>query len=170
MDQTKSNRMLPVLMAGIILFISGGCATAPVGGSASKSAAAVTASASDVIQFSNTSSGQESHILVIDPMGRKIGYDLDNGVELNEVPSGDYNGVSEAQQVSIRNPIAGSYTFVIGGSQVGEFAAGITYAEDQLVDSRDFRGEIREGNAFYAIVELHPESREPLQFSVFQYN
>jgi hypothetical protein len=163
-------------MAGVIFVIASGCATVPSGGSPSgsndpdHSRVAKTASNKDVIQFSNFSSGSQSHILVIDPIGRKIGYDPENGVELNEVPTGDYSGQAVAQQVSIRHPIAGSYTFVIGGSHVGAFEAGITYAEDKLVDSRDFKGEIQEGNAFYAIIDLNPESREPLQFSVFQYN
>jgi len=170
MDQPVFTKKLAVLLAGFIAIFSTGCATGPVAGPGHGKSTGAVAVSSDVIQFSNRSSGQESHILVIDPVGRKIGYDPENGVELNEVPAGDYNGVAEAQQVSIRNPIAGSYTFVIGGPQVGEFAAGITYAEGKVVDSRDFRGEIREGNAFYAIIELHPESREPLQFSVFQYN
>ena len=172
MRQIMPNTTFPVLMAGLILLFSTGCATVSRDGNASGTSARgeVAAVSADVIQFSNQSSGTGTRILVIDPIGRKIGVDPENGIEMNEVPTGNYSSLAEAQQVSIRNPLAGSYTFVIGGSQVGEFAAGITYAEDRLVDSRDFKGEIQEGNAFYAIVELHPESREPLQFSVFQYN
>jgi hypothetical protein len=175
MNQLRNINGLGAIVAGLILVMASGCATTGLSGDRSGAKRADNSTADvavnkDVIQFSNFSSGPESHILVIDPIGRKIGYDLENGVELNEIPAGNYSGQAVAQQVSIRNPIAGSYTFVIGGSHVGAFEAGITYAEDKVLDSRDFRGEIQDGNAFYAIIDLNPESREPLQFSVFQYN
>ena len=169
------SKMATGILAVFLLVLSAACGTTPSGGSLSgitleqgpTTMGAV--SSRDVLQFENYSAGPNSHILVIDPEGRKIGYDQDQDVEVNELETGWYSGRAEVQQISILHPIAGSYTFKIAGMEPEIFTAGISYGLEQVVDSRDFEGRIQEGKPFFAIIDLNPESKEPLQFSVFQY-
>lgn len=172
MDRIKS---LTGVSAGLILVFSAACSAGPIGRSATGGAfvrgdgAAGTVTSQNVIRFDNFSAGSKSDIMVIDPQGRKIGYDRDYGTEVNEVPLGSYSGREEAQQVAIRNPIAGNYTIVISGAEGGDFSAGISYRAERVVDNRDFRGAVSKEDPFFAIVELDPASNEPLQFALFQY-
>jgi hypothetical protein len=172
----ERSKKLTTLAIGLVVTFLSACATSPDGRPltdrqpAGGSRAMEQAPSQDMIQFKNYSVGPNANIMVIDPEGRRIGYDREYDAEVNEVPTGSYTGREEAQQVAIRNPIAGSYTFVITGTDAGDFAASISYGAERVVDSRDFRGEIEKGNAFFAIVELDPASREPLQFALFQYH
>ena len=169
------SKMATGILAGFLLVLSAACGTTPSGGSlfditperGPTTMGAV--SARVVLKFENFSVGSNSHILVIDPEGRKIGYDQDQNAEVNELETGWYSGRTEVQQISILHPIPGSYTFKIAGMGTEIFRAGISYGVEQVVDSRDFEGRVQEGKPFFAIIDLNPESKEPLQFSVFQY-
>ena len=171
--KVRPTRILDVFMMMIVLIFPISCTTISMtNGSLSdrkdsvQNDAALTA---DVVRFDNVSTGPNTHILVIDPQGRKTGYDRRNDIELNEIPSAWYSGRDKAEVVAISNPVRGSYTFQITGSPSEAFSAGISYGEDNNLDRHEFQGVINNGSSLSAIIDVDPDSSEPIRFSVLEY-
>ena len=124
----------------------------------------------NVVRFSNFSPEMKSDMIVIDPKGRKIGYDMDHRSIINQIPGAWYSGRTESGQISIVDPIAGAYTFTITGNGEGEFFAEIAYDKEEEVDQHSFQGGVLDGTILTAVVFLDPEATPAIKFSIIDYN
>jgi len=89
------------------------------------------------------------NILVIDPEGRRIGFDFNTQQEVNEIPGAWYGGPEYVPQlVRIPTPIAGDYEVLLSGISTGSYTALIVGTGD-LTGGEVFTGDIVEG-AIYA--------------------
>ncbi len=107
---------------------------------------------------------------VIAPDGRKIGKDINNNAEINEIPDAFYSGFgSEAEFVLIPNPIDGEYKIELEGTgDGGEYKLAASIISDEEEIDKEFVGtitpnQIQEFNVGYEeenenpITELEPK-------------
>ena len=89
------------------------------------------------------------NMLIIDPAGRRIGFDFNTQQEVNEIPGAWYGGPDYVPQlVRIPTPTAGDYDVLLFGISTGSYTAIIVGTED-LTGGEVFTGDIVEG-AIYA--------------------
>ena len=89
------------------------------------------------------SSGNAADILVVDPLGRRTGYDPASGMVLQEIPQSAYfldalensdltgaPGTDTAHQVEIYQPLRGNYQILLSGSNAGTYQLALrSYAQ-----------------------------------------
>lgn len=74
-------------------------------------------------------------LLIIDPLGRRLGYDSISQLEKYQIPKGIYSGRDDLELAAIIDPIPGKYQVLIVGNGNGEFVTGITYANKDCMEA-----------------------------------
>gem|GEM_PF-1301444 len=73
-------------------------------------------------EFMHVLLASPANILVIDPEGRRTGFDSMAQEEVNEIPNAWYSGQGTSPQlVDIPDLVPGDYTFLISGTSIGEY-------------------------------------------------
>ena len=122
-----------------------------------------------IVRFASFSPLMKSDMIVIDPNGRKVGYDMNDRSIVNQIPGAWYSGRKEAGQISIIDPIPGAYTFMITGNGEGEFFAEIAFDGKEDVNQHSFQGGLFDGTILTAVVFLDPEATPAIEFSMIDY-
>jgi YVTN family beta-propeller protein len=83
-------------------------------------------SASSSISANETDYSVPVHILITDPLGRKLGYQTD-GTFINQIPYAFYHGeADEPKIIAIPNPITGIYRTQVIGNSAGTYGIVVT--------------------------------------------
>lgn len=122
-----------------------------------------------VVNFASFSPQMKADMIVIDPNGRKVGYDLGDRSIINQIPGAWFSGRTESGQILIVDPIPGAYTFTITGNGEGEFFAEVGYDGEEKVNQFSFQGGVLEGTTLTAVVLLDPEATQAIEFSLIDY-
>ncbi len=103
----------------------------------------------------------EVRILLIDPDGRKVGFDANEGNELNEVPNASYSGIdSYPQIVVIRNPLKGDYRVVISAVNPGSYLLELSYHSAEGVSHfANITSSINRGEIQHYVLKLTKEGK-----------
>ncbi|MBI5416359.1 hypothetical protein HZA55_00190 [Candidatus Poribacteria bacterium] len=103
-----------------------------------------------------------AELLIIDPQGRKLGFDYQSQGEKYEIPKGIYSGKDELELAMIIDPQQGNYQVLIIGNGEGEFNTGISYAKDGCADvvNQDNFGNTRPGHITAFTINLRSDCSE----------
>jgi hypothetical protein len=97
---------------------------------------------------------------VLDPDGKRIGYNKD-GVVFNEIDRAFYTGNnSDTEFLTIPNPRAGEYRVVTYGTDTGSYEIEATYTDDENNSSitSSYMGQTTLGKEDSLLIELSPDS------------
>jgi archaellum component FlaG (FlaF/FlaG flagellin family) len=106
--------------------------------------------------------GSPVNILVVDPEGRRVGYDPETHTVVNEIPNATYSGPgSEPQIISIPDPLTGNYTIGAFGTGTGEYTITIqsTASNRSIVDSETWQGTAIPDEQYSETMRLDSEGR-----------
>lgn len=102
-------------------------------------------------------------LLLVDPLGRRVGFDLSTASEINEIgASAYYSGLSEPQIVTVDETIPGEYTLVATGTGTGPYQLTLERNDEDAVALAEhmLTGDITPG----AVVEL--KTQVPMSLGV----
>ncbi len=97
------------------------------------------------------------NIQIIDPQGRRIGYDKVSGSSLMEVPGGVYSGPgSEPQLITIQNPFEGKYRVTVYGKSEGAYkiTTELLVSEGETMSISKYEGTISQGETHDLVTGL----------------
>lgn len=95
-------------------------------------------------------------LLVVDPQGKKLGFDASSQTEKYEIQEGIYSGQDELELAAVVNPMPGIYRVYVAGTGSGEFHTGLSYAKEGctgLVEQENI-GQIATGTVVAFTVEI----------------
>ncbi len=117
----------------------------------------------DFMFFSPVLSPDPAQFLVIDPAGRRVGFDVAGQIDLADIPGSFYSGRDEIETIAIPNPLSGNYQVVITGNASGSYQIRGTYIDNQVVGSLESGGTVTAGSTATFTVSLDQSSSPVLQ-------
>lgn len=95
-------------------------------------------------------------LLIIDPQGRKLGFDFQAQGEKYEISGGIYSGRDNLELAAIIDPKIGEYKVTVFGNGEGDFSTGMSYIKDGCDDSvdQDNFGQIHSGTILTFAIDL----------------
>jgi len=95
------------------------------------------------------------NILVTDPEGRRIGYDSETKMIVNEIPEATYSGPgSEPQIVDIPNPLNGNYRILLTAIDTGDYNVAVFLSSPEGIVSQTYSGDVKQGDILQSTITI----------------
>lgn len=99
------------------------------------------------------------NLIVVDPEGRFVGFNMTTQEEINEIPTARYNGPeSEPEVISITNPLVGGYKISLTGTSMGPYNLTV-YTLGTVSGNWSFEGTTQENQTIEFLANINPEGQ-----------
>lgn len=104
-----------------------------------------------------------ANLLIIDPLGRRLGFDPVEQLVRTDIPGSFFSGRDRVTLLIIPDPIAGDYQFQITGSSPGNYGVAASYLGTEGNDSIESMGRVDAGTLENFAVTLRPDHADILR-------
>jgi hypothetical protein len=115
---------------------------------------------------SRLNSPPAADLLIIDPLGRRVGFDSGTQLSLTDVPDSFYSGRDAVSILIIPDPPPGFYQFVISGNNPGMYEIASTYLGPEGIGRLQSSGAVATGSVETFLVQLDPAAEKILDSDI----